>query len=126
MCAVVGVFGNENASRVAYYALFAMQHRGQESAGISSGCNADSQIHIIKGRGLVTKIFDDKSFEILKGQSAIGHNRYSTAGKDSVLDAQPIRANYKLGSISIAHNGNLTNKEEIRTKLNYFDVHLVL
>ncbi|CAA6802316.1 MAG: Amidophosphoribosyltransferase (EC [uncultured Campylobacterales bacterium] len=115
MCAVVGVYGNENASRVAYYALFAMQHRGQEASGISSSC--DGKINLIKDRGLVTKIFDEKSFDILKGKCAIGHNRYSTAGEDSVLDAQPIVANYKLGAISIVHNGNLINKDEVRNDL---------
>ncbi len=114
MCAVVGVFNTADASRVAYYALFAMQHRGQEASGISS---SDSQIYTIKNRGLVTSVFNENSFKILKGDIAIGHNRYSTAGKDSILDAQPIFAKYKLGEISIAHNGNLINKQKIRDEL---------
>ncbi|NPA27838.1 MAG: amidophosphoribosyltransferase [Epsilonproteobacteria bacterium] len=115
MCAVVGVFGNKNASKIAYYALFAMQHRGQESTGISA---ADGEkITLIKKRGLVTEVFNEESFEILKGDCAIGHNRYSTAGKDSVLDAQPVFARYKLGEISVAHNGNLVNKDEVRAQL---------
>jgi len=115
MCAVVGVYGDKNASRVAYYALFAMQHRGQESSGIAA---ADGKtIKLIKNRGLVTEIFDDKAFKTLEGECAIGHNRYSTAGKDSVLDAQPVFARYKLGEIAIAHNGNLTNKLEVREEL---------
>lgn len=115
MCAIVGVFGTKNASKVAYYSLFSMQHRGQESSGISS---ADGEkIHMVKKRGLVTDVFDEPSFEILTGSCAIGHNRYSTAGSDSVLDAQPVFAKYKLGEISIAHNGNLVNKYEVRNEL---------
>jgi amidophosphoribosyltransferase len=115
MCAVVGVYGSESASKIAYYALFAMQHRGQESSGIAAA-NGES-ISLIKNRGLVTEVFDEESFKVLKGDCAIGHNRYSTAGKDSVLDAQPVFARYKLGEIAIAHNGNLTNKEQVRQEL---------
>ncbi len=115
MCAIVGVFGAENAAQLAYYALFSMQHRGQESTGISS---ADGEkIHLIKKRGLVTEVFHEGRLKLLKGSCAIGHNRYSTAGKDSVLDAQPVFAKYKLGEISVAHNGNLTNKYEVRDDL---------
>ncbi len=116
MCAVVGVFNVKNASKVAYYALFAMQHRGQEASGISS---SDGKcIYTKKRRGLVTDVFSgEDTFEYLKGSKAIGHNRYSTAGSDSVSDAQPIAAKYLLGEIAIAHNGNLINKEEIREKL---------
>ena len=115
MCAIVGVFGAKSASKIAYYSLFSMQHRGQESSGISS---ADGdKIHLIKKRGLVTDIFEEECFDILEGNCAIGHNRYSTAGDDSVLDAQPVFAKYKLGEISIAHNGNLVNKYEVRNEL---------
>ncbi|KIM03513.1 MAG: amidophosphoribosyltransferase [Sulfurovum sp. FS06-10] len=115
MCAIVGVYGSEDASKIAYYALFAMQHRGQESSGISS---ADGErIHLIKERGLVMDVFDEEALSLLSGSCAIGHNRYSTAGKDSVLDAQPVFAKYKLGEISVAHNGNLTNKYEVRNRL---------
>ena len=115
MCAIVGVYGAENAAQIAYYALFSMQHRGQESTGISS---ADGKkIHLVKKRGLVTEVFHEGKLKLLKGSCAIGHNRYSTAGKDSVLDAQPVFAKYKLGEISVAHNGNLTNKYEVRNEL---------
>ena len=115
MCAIVGVYGAEDAAKIAYYALFAMQHRGQESTGISS---ADGErIHLIKKRGLVTDVFDEEALSVLTGLCAIGHNRYSTAGKDSVLDAQPVFAKYKLGEISVAHNGNLVNKYEVRNRL---------
>ncbi|MCD6653698.1 MAG: amidophosphoribosyltransferase [Sulfurovum sp.] len=115
MCAIVGIYGAKNAAKIAYYSLFAMQHRGQESTGISTA-NGD-KIHLIKKRGLVTDVFDESSFELLKGDCAIGHNRYSTAGADSVLDAQPVFAKYKLGEISVAHNGNLVNKYEVRNRL---------
>ncbi len=115
MCAIVGVFGTKDASKIAYYALFSMQHRGQESTGISSADRA--KIHLIKRRGLVTDVFHEGRLKLLEGSCAIGHNRYSTAGKDSVLDAQPVFAKYKLGEISVAHNGNLTNKYEVRNDL---------
>ncbi len=115
MCAIVGIYGNENASRLASIALFAMQHRGQEATGISSSANG--KIHMIKERGLVSKVFTDKALDVLQGDMAIGHNRYSTAGEDSVLDAQPIIAKYKLGEMAIVHNGNLINKDEVRQDL---------
>ncbi len=115
MCAIVGVYGDENSAKIAYYALFSMQHRGQESTGISS---ADGKrIRLIKKRGLVTEVFDEESLKKLNGFCAIGHNRYSTAGDDSILDAQPVFAKYKLGEISVAHNGNLVNKCEVRNRL---------
>ncbi len=115
MCAIVGIFGNEKASRLASLALFSMQHRGQEATGISSSC--DGKIYTIKNRGLVSDVFTNDALEYLKGNMAIGHNRYSTAGSDSILDAQPIHAKYKLGEISIVHNGNLINKDEVRAEL---------
>ncbi len=116
MCAVVGVYNVKNASKVAYYALFAMQHRGQEATGISSSDSVN--IWTKKRRGLVTDVFsDEESFEYLKGSMAVGHNRYSTAGSSSILDAQPISAKYKLGEISVVHNGNLINKDEVRSRL---------
>ena len=115
MCAIVGIFGNNNASRIASAALFAMQHRGQEATGISSSC--DGKIYTKKDRGLVSEVFTDETLNYLKGNMAIGHNRYSTAGGDSILDAQPVYAKYKLGEMSIVHNGNLINKDVIRQDL---------
>ncbi len=100
---------------MASIALFAMQHRGQEATGIFSSC--DGKIYTKKDRGLVSEVFTDKALEYLKGNMAIGHNRYSTAGGDSILDAQPVYAKYKLGEISIVHNGNLINKDEVRQDL---------
>jgi len=115
MCAIVGIYGNDNAARLASLALFSMQHRGQEATGISSSCSG--KIYTKKDRGLVSEVFTDEALQYLKGNMAIGHNRYSTAGGDSILDAQPVFAKYKLGEISIVHNGNLINKQEVRQDL---------
>jgi len=115
MCAIVGIFDVKHASKIAYYALFAMQHRGQEATGISA--SDGKKIRTFKDNGLVTEVFNEQNLSFLTGNIAIGHNRYSTAGSDSVRDAQPVTASYKLGDISIAHNGNLINKNEVRTKL---------
>ncbi len=114
-CAVVGIFNHEEASKLAYFSLHAQQHRGQEAAGISSGDG--ERLHTIKDRGLVTQVFDEEKLGTLKGHMAIGHTRYSTAGDDSILDAQPVHANYDLGQLSIVHNGNLTNHQEVRQEL---------
>ncbi|RXJ76282.1 amidophosphoribosyltransferase [Arcobacter sp. F155] len=115
MCAIVGIYGNENAARLASLALFSMQHRGQEATGISSSC--DGKIYTKKDSGLVSEVFTDEALNYLKGNMAIGHNRYSTAGGDSIFDAQPVSAKYKLGEMSIVHNGNLINKNEVRQEL---------
>lgn len=115
MCAIVGVINSANAAKTAYYALFSMQHRGQEASGISACENGE--ITTYKGNGLVTEVFDEQILRDLKGDMAIGHNRYATAGKSSANDAQPITANYALGQISLVHNGNLVNKEEVRDAL---------
>ncbi len=114
-CAVVGIFGHKEASKLAYFSLHALQHRGQEAAGISS---SDGQkLHTIKDRGLVMKVFNEEKLATLSGSSAVGHTRYSTAGDDSILDAQPVFARYDLGEMAIVHNGNLTNAEEVRSAL---------
>jgi len=116
MCAIVGIFGNSDAAKLASASLFAMQHRGHEATGISAGGD-DQKIVTVKDRGFVRDVFDKEAFDVLKGDIAIGHNRYSTAGGDSIFDAQPIQAKYKLGEISIVHNGNLINKDEVRQRL---------
>ncbi|MCF6330046.1 MAG: amidophosphoribosyltransferase [Sulfurimonas sp.] len=114
-CAVVGIFGHKEASRLAYFSLHSLQHRGQEAAGISS--SNGKKLQTIKKRGLVMRVFDEDKLNTLSGSSAIGHTRYSTAGDDSILDAQPVFARYDLGEMAIVHNGNLTNAEEVRNKL---------
>ncbi len=114
-CAVVGIFGHEEASKLAYFSLHSLQHRGQEAAGISA---SDGQkLRTIKDRGLVTQVFDQDKLSTLSGRSAVGHTRYSTAGDDSILDAQPVFARYDLGEMAIVHNGNLTNSKEVRDAL---------
>jgi amidophosphoribosyltransferase len=114
-CAVVGVFNHSSASKMAYFSLFSMQHRGQEAAGISS--SDGKKMHTIKDRGLVTQVFDDQKISTLCGDIAIGHTRYSTAGDDSILDAQPVYARYDLGEMAIVHNGNFTNAQTVRQRL---------
>jgi amidophosphoribosyltransferase len=114
-CAVVGIHGCEDASKLAYFSLHALQHRGQEAAGISS--SDGKKLHTIKKRGLVMRVFDEAKLKTLSGTSAVGHTRYSTAGDDSILDAQPVFARYDLGEMAIVHNGNLTNAAEVRNAL---------
>jgi amidophosphoribosyltransferase len=114
-CAVAGAFNIPNASKLVYFSLFSLQHRGQEAAGISS--SDGKKMHTIKDRGLVTQVFDDAKLATLKGHMAVGHTRYSTAGDDSILDAQPVYARYDLGEVAVVHNGNLTNAQSIRDKL---------
>lgn len=115
MCAVVGVINSPNAAMVAYYALFAMQHRGQESSGISVGDG--KKLRCIKGLGAVSSVFSEEKLAKLKGSLAIGHNRYCTSGKNSHKDAQPINATCGVGELSLVHNGNLVNKMQIRDEL---------
>lgn len=114
-CAVVGIYNVKRSALLSYYALFAMQHRGQEASGISTANG--TQITTIKGNGLVTKVFDEAKLNKLQGNSSIGHNRYATAGADSANDSQPVFARYSLGEIAIAHNGNLTNAKSVREEL---------
>ena len=115
MCAIVGIFGAKKASTVAYYSLFAMQHRGQEATGISVA-NGE-RISIYKKKGMVSDVFSQATLDCLDGGCAVGHNRYSTAGSESAGDSPPVFAKYKLGEISVVHNGNLVNKHEVRNDL---------
>ena len=114
-CGVVGVYGHPEAANLAYLALYALQHRGQESAGITSSNGQALLTH--KGMGLVADIFDEKLIRRLEGASAIGHNRYSTTGSTMLKNTQPLLAKYTHGSVAIAHNGNLVNAEELRARL---------
>jgi amidophosphoribosyltransferase len=114
-CGVVAIHGHPDAARQAYLALYALQHRGQESAGIAT---ADyKNLSNIKGMGLVADIFTDEVLAKLPGEMAIGHTRYSTTGDSALLNAQPIRVDSTKGLIAIAHNGNLVNLGNIRTRL---------
>ncbi len=114
-CGIVGIFGHPEASNLAYLGLYALQHRGQEGAGI---CSSDGrQLFLEKSMGLVADVFNEKRLKRLPGFIAIGHNRYSTAGTSVLKNVQPIVANFALGSLAIAHNGNLVTAEDLRTFL---------
>lgn len=114
-CGVFGIFNHPNAAELTYFGLYALQHRGQESAGIVS-CFA-SQFNEEKGMGLVPQIFSQDKLDRLKGRMAVGHTRYSTTGSSHIRNAQPLTVNCSRGSIAIAHNGNLTNAAELREEL---------
>ncbi len=112
-CGVIGIYREQkNAARLVYYGLFALQHRGQECAGIA--VNNQGMIEAVKGMGLVADVFNEKALNELQGPIAIGHVRYSTAGDKDVRNAQPLVAKYKKGDIGLAHNGNLVNADNIR------------
>jgi len=114
-CGVFGIYGHTEAANLTYLGLHALQHRGQEGAGI---CSSDGrQLYIEKSMGLVADIFSEKRLKRLPGAIAIGHNRYSTAGSSSLKNVQPIMVNFSLGSLAIAHNGNLVNALELRNDL---------
>ncbi|MCD4688741.1 MAG: amidophosphoribosyltransferase [Desulfuromonadaceae bacterium] len=115
-CGVFGIFGHPEAANLSYLGLYALQHRGQEGCGISAADGSNIRTHV--GGGLVADVFkDNKIFNNLPGQAAIGHVRYSTAGGDSLKNCQPITVNYSRGSIAVAHNGNLVNAQEVRCEL---------
>eukprot|EP00250_Pteridium_aquilinum_P010272 c19259_g1_i1 orf=523-2229(-) len=114
-CGVVGIFGDSEASRLCYLALHALQHRGQEGAGIVTSNNGSLQA--ITGMGLVSEVFDQSKLNELPGTSAIGHVRYSTAGASALKNVQPFVAGYRFGSLAIAHNGNLINYSSLRASL---------
>ena len=114
-CGVVAIHNHPDAARLAYLALYSLQHRGQESAGIAT---ADYEnLWNIKGMGLVAEIFTDDVLAKLPGSLAIGHTRYSTTGDSALLNAQPIRVDSTKGLIAIAHNGNLVHLGNLRTQL---------
>lgn len=114
-CGIFGVYGHPEAANLTYLGLYALQHRGQEGAGI---CSSDGrQLFIEKSMGLVADIFTEKRLKRLPGYIAIGHNRYSTAGTSVLKNVQPIVANFALGSLAIAHNGNLVDAMELRSSL---------
>ena len=116
-CGVFGVYSKSSldVAKVTYYGLYALQHRGQESAGIAVSDGKNMNIH--KSMGLVSEAFDEKSLSLLKGNASIGHVRYSTTGSSNIINAQPILTNCKFGSMAIAHNGNLVNAEVIKELL---------
>ncbi len=114
-CGVVAVYGHPDAANLSYLSLYAMQHRGQESAGISSSNGHD--IKTVKAMGVVADIFKEEVIQGLAGQLAIGHTRYSTAGDTVERNAQPFSVICNKGRIAVAHNGNITNAQELRAEL---------
>ncbi|HCC55752.1 MAG TPA: amidophosphoribosyltransferase [Solibacterales bacterium] len=114
-CGVVAIYGHPEASKLAYLSLYALQHRGQESAGVSS-CD-HRHIHTHKEMGHVADIFTTSVLKELPGPMAIGHTRYSTTGDTALLNAQPFSVDCNKGKIAVAHNGNLTNAVELRQDL---------
>lgn len=115
-CAVFGIYDHEDAAKLAYFGLYAQQHRGQESAGIVTRDEA-GVFHEYKGMGLVPDVFTEDNLRILEGKVAIGHVRYSTTGRSAAYNAQPFRAHYRGHDIALAHNGNLVNAAELRDEL---------
>jgi amidophosphoribosyltransferase len=114
-CGIFGVYGHPEAANLTYLGLYALQHRGQEGSGI---CSADGRhLFLEKSRGLVADVFYEKRLKRLPGHIAIGHNRYSTSGSSILRNVQPIVANFALGALAIAHNGNLVNAIELRASL---------
>ena len=114
-CGVVAIFAHPEAEKLAYLGLHALQHRGQESAGIVTSDGLTSRVH--KAMGTVADIFTEDVLSKIRGTLAIGHTRYSTAGDSALLNAQPILVGSNKGSIAVAHNGNLTNAAEVRSRL---------
>src|SRR5437899_1493077 len=114
-CGVVAIYGHPEASKLAYLGLYALQHRGQESAGICT--SHGSEIHLHKSMGHVADIFTSSVLETLPGELAIGHTRYSTTGDTVLLNAQPFSVFCNKGKLAVAHNGNITNAAELRLDL---------
>lgn len=114
-CGVFGVFGHAEAASLSYYGLHALQHRGQESAGICVSDGQDFKYH--RGMGLVKEVFDNDNLRPMSGSHSIAHVRYSTAGESKLANAQPLVFKYREGDLAIATNGNLTNAPEIKREL---------
>jgi amidophosphoribosyltransferase len=114
-CGIFAIASHPEASRIAYLGIYALQHRGQESAGIVSSDR--KKLHLEKGMGYVADVFDESRLERLRGDSALGHVRYSTAGESAEWNAQPILVDCWRGPIALAHNGNLTNAADLRQEL---------
>ncbi|MGD0153740.1 MAG: class II glutamine amidotransferase, partial [Thermacetogeniaceae bacterium] len=115
-CGVFGIYGpGLDVARLTYFGLYALQHRGQESAGIAVGDGA--MIRCQKGMGLVGEVFSGEDIDKLKGKVALGHVRYSTTGESEVANAQPLVFHYQHGMLALGHNGNLTNYHELHHQL---------
>src|SRR5688572_7226728 len=115
-CGIIGLYApGEDVARLAYFGLYALQHRGQESAGIAS---ADGKRLFCEARmGLVSQAFDEDRLALLQGHLAIGHTRYSTTGSSRAANAQPLVVEGDLGTLALGHNGNLVNAPELQARL---------
>src|SRR5712691_12655674 len=116
-CGIFSVFGHPNAAVLTYYGLFALQHRGQESAGIVTSNGPGQTFLQHKDMGLVSQVFGQEELEQLKGARALGHARYSTTGSSTLKNAQPFVVDCFRGQLAIAHNGNLINADLLRDEL---------
>jgi amidophosphoribosyltransferase len=116
-CGIFAVFGHPNAAVLTYYGLFALQHRGQESAGIVTSNGPDSTFQLHRDMGLVSQVFGQEELEKLRGMRAVGHTRYSTMGSSTLKNAQPFVVDCFRGQLAIAHNGNLINADLLRDEL---------
>ncbi len=115
-CGLFGVYGAPGAAKHAYFGLYALQHRGQEAAGIAASDGRQLRLH--KGPGLVSRVFQNRAMlDSLEGAAAIGHNRYSTTGSSHPTNAQPILIQYRRGPLAAAHNGNLVNAKVLRDRM---------
>src|SRR3954468_17322761 len=114
-CGVFGIFGHPEAANMTYLGLYALQHRGQESAGIAA--SDGNQVRVSKAMGYVADVFNGEALSHLPGSMAIGHVRYSTAGESNLSNAQPILIDCAHGQIAVCHNGNLVNAREVRDDL---------
>ena len=115
-CGVVGVYApGQSVAQIAFYGLYALQHRGQESAGIATATG--KRIHHYTSMGLVSQAFRESDLERLEGHIAIGHTRYSTTGSTTIQNAQPIMVRNGSTELALAHNGNIINAQEIRAEL---------
>ena len=116
MCGVFGIRSEErDVSRLAYFGLFALQHRGQESAGIA--VSDAGRLTVVRDMGLVAQVFNEQQLQALPGEVAIGHTRYSTTGANRWANAQPLIHHGRARTVALGHNGNLVNVEELRVEL---------
>src|ERR671923_19761 len=116
MCGVFGIRApDRDVARVTYFGLFALQHRGQESAGIA--VSDSGRLTVLRDMGLVAQVFNEQSLRGLQGDVAIGHTRYSTTGSSQWTNAQPIVQHGRARTVTLGHNGNLTNAEQLRAEL---------
>ena len=114
-CGVCGIFNHEDSSKLTYFGLYALQHRGQESAGIVT--SNGSKVNVYKNMGLVPEVFSEEILQDLQGHISIGHVRYSTTGASNVTNTQPLMVTHKGTTLAVAHNGNLVNSIELRSRL---------